>query len=291
MEIILNDFSVVGQFGSVDEFVDYALDVLKPILDMVIEKEIPFYRRGDMYDYKITNEESLNDVFIRNGDPAISVIRSYIQQLGFVEPYWDTEPLTSVEINYYYPAKGDEPNCFTEAIERGGALLSFPNAGYDEKFYSCERDGKEVLVSNITETKSFLNTYLEDDIQNIRYVIERYPYQRTMQFAEVHDRCYALEALMKNDLTIEDMKKILSGLEWMLEGISTGQKNHYWDKHQDEIWEFRIDISSKRTFRLFFIQDNGIVFLNGFIKKSQETPSGEIDKAIKIKKEWKREKR
>lgn len=287
MEIILNEYSVVGQFTSVDEFVDYALDVLKPILDMVIEKQIPFYRRQDMFDYKITDMKSLNDLFIKSGDPSISVIRSYIQQLGYVEPYWDNEPVTAPGISYHYPAKGVEPNCFTEAIERKGALLSFPNAGYDEELYFCKREREEVHISNITETKSFLNTYLEDDIQNVRYAIERYPFQRSMRLAEVHDRCYALEALLKNDLTIEDMKKILSGLEWMLEGITTGKKNHYWDKHQDEIWEFRIDVSSNRAFRLFFIQEDGIVFLNGFIKKSQDTPPGEIKKAIKLKKEWK----
>lgn len=84
MEIILNEYSVVGQFTSVDEFVDYALDVLKPIFDMVIEKQIPFYRRQDMFDYKITDMKSLNDLFIKSGDPSISVIRSYIQQLGYV---------------------------------------------------------------------------------------------------------------------------------------------------------------------------------------------------------------
>jgi len=42
---------------------------------------------------------------------------------------------------------------------------------------------------------------------------------------------------------------------------------------------------SGNIYRVFFIFDEGniVVLFNGFQKKSQKTPSGEIEKAIKIK--------
>ena len=41
MELILNELSFDGQFQTQDEFVDYVLDTLIPVLDIVIENRIP----------------------------------------------------------------------------------------------------------------------------------------------------------------------------------------------------------------------------------------------------------
>lgn len=55
----------------------------------------------------------------------------------------------------------------------------------------------------------------------------------------------------------------------------------------DDIWEVRIDCSSD-TFRIlgFFEKNNIVILVNGFGKKSQKTPSKEIEKAEQMKKEW-----
>lgn len=46
-------------------------------------------------------------------------------------------------------------------------------------------------------------------------------------------------------------------------------------------------MSAGREFRLLFVQNKKtIVFLNGFIKKQQKTPTYEIDKAKKIKRKY-----
>ena len=56
---------------------------------------------------------------------------------------------------------------------------------------------------------------------------------------------------------------------------------------KDGLYELRIEYNSN-IYRLFFIFDNDsiIVLFNGFQKKTQKTPSDEIKKAIKIKKEY-----
>ena len=287
MEIVLNDYSISGQFEAVENFTEYVIENLRPIFDMIIDRNIVFSRKQNIYDYKITKEKTLNDLLVESyGNPSVSVLRWYIQELGYQDPYWDREDeiRTIPEVEYVCPKKEEKPNCFTEAIERNGSVLSFPNSGYDETVFCCKRNNEDVQIFNIRDEESFLNTYLQDDISNIRYVIEQYPFKRRIKLAEVGDRCYALDALLGNNLTVEDMNRILSGVKMMLEGLIEGKKNHYWDRHQDEIWEFRVNVSSGRALRLFFIQETEIIFLNGFIKKSQETPQGEIGKAIEIKK-------
>ncbi len=56
---------------------------------------------------------------------------------------------------------------------------------------------------------------------------------------------------------------------------------------KDEIYELRTEYNGN-IFRVFFIFDNGniVVLFNGFQKKTRKTPGNEIERAIKIKKEY-----
>ena len=52
------------------------------------------------------------------------------------------------------------------------------------------------------------------------------------------------------------------------------------------LWEVRSSLPSRRIARVIFaIDDETIVLLNGFIKKTQKTPTGEIELALKRLKE------
>ena len=119
--------------------------------------------------------------------------------------------MTDPERIYEYPASANEPNCFTEVIERGGQLLSLPHPDFEADMFLCRRGG-----------------------------------------------------------------------------LGHGRKSRLWDKLQDDIFELRLHVSSDRIFRLFFIQSGGLVFLNGFVKKTQKTPAGEIAKAREIIKQIRR---
>jgi len=52
------------------------------------------------------------------------------------------------------------------------------------------------------------------------------------------------------------------------------------------LWEVRSDLASGRIARVIFCIANGqMVLLHGFIKKTQKTPVGELELALKRKKE------
>lgn len=56
---------------------------------------------------------------------------------------------------------------------------------------------------------------------------------------------------------------------------------------RDGLYEIRAEYN-RNIFRVFFIFDDGniVVLFNGFQKKSQKTPRREIEKALKLKKEY-----
>ena len=56
---------------------------------------------------------------------------------------------------------------------------------------------------------------------------------------------------------------------------------------RDGLYELRITYNGN-IYRVFFVFDDGcvVVLFNGFQKKTQKTPAGEIEKALKIKEEY-----
>jgi len=67
--------------------------------------------------------------------------------------------------------------------------------------------------------------------------------------------------------------------------------NELFKKLTDEIWEFRT-LYKKTAYRLFAFWDTTqktntiVISTHGLIKKTHKTPSGEIDKAERIRKEY-----
>ena len=68
--------------------------------------------------------------------------------------------------------------------------------------------------------------------------------------------------------------------------------HHYISYIRDGVYEFRVTFGRKE-FRLFFIYDGDtiVVLFNCFTKKSQKTPKREIEKAIKLKEEYRNERK
>lgn len=87
-------------------------------------------------------------------------------------------------------------------------------------------------------------------------------------------------------------QKIIWTLE-LVEDLSRVPSNYLKCVHSKEkLYEIRIR-HGRNIFRLFCFFDTGdvIVIGHGFIKKSQKIPKREIERAIKIKREYEREKR
>lgn len=80
-------------------------------------------------------------------------------------------------------------------------------------------------------------------------------------------------------------------IEWTLNLLRTIDRvpKKYFEHmtNTDGLFEIRVEVGSN-IFRIFSFFDKGnlIVLGNGFQKKTQKTPKGEIEKALKIKAEY-----
>lgn len=286
MELILNDFSIDGQFATIDEFETYFIHQLNPVMEVVIEQNIPFCKRMDTFSRMLTDKISIVN-YIRKANNSIStMIKNNLINATYGEPYWDEkEQMKSDDrVNYEYPGENEEPNCFTEVIERNESLFSFPCDKFIEKEIHCKRNGEERNVANICNVTDLYYFYLKDDKTNIRYVFEHYPFEKGVKFACVNGICYTEDALRSQELLIEDVVKIFNNIPMLIRDKASGNKTHWWDTIESGIFEYRVSISSNREFRILFLWEKEIVFMNGFIKKSVKTPESEKKKARMIMK-------
>jgi phage-related protein len=95
---------------------------------------------------------------------------------------------------------------------------------------------------------------------------------------------------------VKQREKVQDKITWTLELIEYLEKipETYLKHHEntDGLYEIRVKQGSD-IFRIFCFFDKGklIVLANGFQKKEQKTPKKEIEKALKIKKEYENEKK
>ena len=85
-----------------------------------------------------------------------------------------------------------------------------------------------------------------------------------------------------NELSIEDKKSIGADIRTVQIGYPVGMPLTRKFENIKKLEEIRCKISDKRIIRIIFlVQDNSIVLLHIFIKKTQKTPAQEIDLAKK----------
>lgn len=286
MDLVLNDCSIVGQFKNYEEFEEYFISVLNAVFEVIDEKKMTLYKMSSLLNCRIIGDFTLAQVLAAISNSAVAaVLRRRIIHI-MSNPYLDNESKTVPGIAYEYPGKTEEPNCFTEAIERRLPLLSFPEQKYSDSFFACRRNGEQFNIHNIKDVKDLLDVYLTEENKDIIYILRKYPFPKKVNFAELNGRCYAEKALLENELSYEDFHKIVKQIPDLIDDKLHGRKTHRWDSIEGKINEYRVTVSGSREFRLFFLWEEEIVFLNGFIKKTPATPKAEKQKAKDIVKEY-----
>jgi phage-related protein len=94
-----------------------------------------------------------------------------------------------------------------------------------------------------------------------------------------------------NDFFEKQTEKVKDKIDYVLYVVSIAEQipKKFFDHMTgtDGLYEIRIEYGTN-IYRIFCCFDEGniVVLFNGFQKKSQKTPQAEIDKALKIKKEY-----
>ena len=92
-------------------------------------------------------------------------------------------------------------------------------------------------------------------------------------------------------LSIKERALIYKNIEKLIEykNRNFNLSNKFTKPLRDGIFELKVELKNKTSRSLYFYEKNQmIIFTHGFIKKTQKTPSKEIEKAKKIMEAYKK---
>lgn len=281
MSVIVNDFSVDEQFNSMEELLDSLNNSTIPAMKVLEMLKIDILKSYNTYSLKITKDKTLGELLRIRSYPEITKFKSQLVNLCFEEPYWEDNSKSNNSSVYeckYTENKNDY--CIAEALERKIPLISFEHNDFKESVINIKRNGQSCDICNFYNKDVLLEILRElRKIDGKDYFLFKYNMEES--FGRTIGKDYFNELIKCASLNNEDIDIIVNDMERLILNIKNGQDpRRLTGPIEGKLKEFRTSLRDKREIRVFYFQHNGkTVFLNGFLKKTEQTPDNEIEKA------------
>lgn len=166
MEFILNEYSLNGQYPSVEEFIKELRNFVGCIRLIKKNPDIAISKISNFYDAKITQTERVCDLgkVISGDDELKSFQISLDSEIYDHPPYWDNDIRQNMDNMYWWNDQDVSLTSMAEAAVSESQLLSFRR----DKLIDCEIQILE------TDDKNVHKVYDIDSVFSVRYLVNRY---------------------------------------------------------------------------------------------------------------------
>lgn len=281
MKIIINENSLEGQFDDMDCFLDSLCNNTLPVLDILKFLDISILKSANMYCCKITKDKVVYDVLKLRGSAEIRKLKKLLSNLLLDDPYWDSSSEFDADACYKINGlKISDNYSVAEALERKIPVISFEHSEFMYEEIKVYKNDIKNSVSNLYNKENSLDFFKKMKMLNpSKFLFLKYGNKKS--FGLNCGRDY-FEDLYKNaSLKYDDVVIILDDIEKLIK-CSYDQKNpgRLSKTIEGKLKEFRTSLSDNREIRIFYYEEaKNIIFLNGFLKKTEKTPKLEIDRA------------
>ncbi|MCB2287638.1 type II toxin-antitoxin system RelE/ParE family toxin [Clostridium algidicarnis] len=281
MNVIINDFSLDGQFNDMEVFIDSLFDNTIPMLDILDSLEIQILSSYAIYDLKVTEDTTLYDIIKIKGVPEITKFKKQLNELFFDEPFWEAEPLSDNDSTYENNFSNKVRSyCLAEALERDNPVLSFEHDDFKDSTIVIKKDGADSKINNLYNKKTLIEIFREIGIiDSLKYLLLKHnlKYSFGLSLGKNYFKDLCEETHLKEadiNIIVNDINRLI---DFTCKDLNPGRLSKPID---GKLKEFRTSLSDSKEIRIFYFEvQRRIVFLNGFLKKTQQTPKNEIDKA------------
>lgn len=295
MDVIINDFSLNGQFKNADDFFDSLVEETLPAFCSLDSHGWEILSSFETYNRKVSVNLTLYNTLTERayrGYPEATRLKSLLTSCTN-DPYWTDAPQTDEHLKYLIDGKEVKsiPNCFTEAYAREKTLLSFQN-----KDFRCDKlkiavDGQEQFLCNLFNKESVGQVLFCKNVIGLAELLMSMNYGKTVCFFENNGQYYSDEGYEDGNLTIEDGLSILKNFKLSIEFLCQGiLKSRFSDSITHKgitYYEFRCSLPNNREFRIYYFQDHDkLVYLNSIVKKTAKIPDHVKDQSVALIKKY-----
>ena len=175
-KIYLNELSLDGQFGSIEEFLDSCIPLMK-CLKFLKENKRNVYKHSTFYQQRITKDISWNDLRGVRSDKARK-LKSLLLSTTDTPPFWDLDEELKQDLtaNYTWNGKEITATSIAEAAEEDGILLSFLHDSYRDILLPVCKNGENLKEVGSAVSLNYLSEQLwqKNEIDIHKYVKARY---------------------------------------------------------------------------------------------------------------------
>ena len=166
MSYILHDLCLGGQFASVEDFFESLRNYTFPILNKIKDKnENIIWKKDTFWQSEICKGVCLTNIPKKRNERSseIAQLQMQLMKIAYEEPFYGADSASDLKVKEYqfdeeYREYFEERNCFTNAIENEGIIISFIHPAY-----SCM---KLPLCVEYNDTES---TYNIDNIYSLEW--------------------------------------------------------------------------------------------------------------------------
>jgi hypothetical protein len=155
MEILLNELSLCGQFGSVGDFVGRGLT---PFLAIISEINDHFanviLKKQNFWQSQVTFSETIHDIFVGKISRTNDEIRKSKSLLAalIAEPFWEDTQKHNSPDTYEFNENDIWGTSLAESCERDKVVISFIHKGFSSTNLSVSKNSTAIQIDNLFDS-------------------------------------------------------------------------------------------------------------------------------------------
>lgn len=153
-ELILNEYSLAGQFSSKEDFIENALTLMVGLLNKLPQgKGISIWKRNDLWQSNVTSNSSdtLHDIIQTSRERAVTRFKALLTRHFFDSPYWDNNPKQDKDKTYQWESENVSGSALAEACERDKVIISWQHADFTQPSLSINKESEAIKLINLSK--------------------------------------------------------------------------------------------------------------------------------------------
>jgi hypothetical protein len=173
MEILLNELSLSGQFGSIGDFIGRGLDPFLAVISEVNSSANTILKKQDFWQSKVTYSETIHDIFtkkILRPNDAIRKSKSLLNKL-MDEPFWENTQKHNIADTYEYNGTSVVGTSLAETCERDKIVISFIHKNFSTTKLNVDKNSIQTLeIDNLFDKTHYIEVaYTRGQLDKCRY--------------------------------------------------------------------------------------------------------------------------
>jgi hypothetical protein len=163
MGIIINEFSLTGQFNNINNFYNNLKDILV-IIRSINNYKINVLKSTNFSNLQVTQNLFFSDL-LNSKDDELRGLKSEISKFIF-DPFWESSPKHNC--NDSYTCSFTNLTCMyglAEAVENVKTIISFDHENFNVSEIEINKNGIPFLINNIYDLDSLI-TFLNNNIDS-----------------------------------------------------------------------------------------------------------------------------